>query len=59
MTDQQKKDYEELAEQLRYEESICDSCGNKPRGAVYCDGCGTYGNILYFEMLMADIEGTL
>lgn len=55
----QQKDYEELAEQLRQEESCCDDCGNKGKGTDYCEGCGTYGNMQYIERLMADIAGLL
>lgn len=57
MTEPQQKDYEELMEQLMQEESVCGNCRNKEKGTAYCDGCGTHGNILYLETLMADMAG--
>ena len=59
MTELQQKDYEELLEQLRQEETVCETCPHKNEftQSAHCDGCGTHGNIQDIETLLADISG--
>lgn len=52
MTETQQKDLEELLEQLRQEEEVCEYCGDKNAFANRCEGCGTYGNIQDLEGLI-------
>ena len=56
MTEPQQKDFEELLEQLRQEEEVCESCPNKNTFADKCEGCGTHGNIQDLEQLIASME---
>ena len=57
MTELQQKDFDELHEQLRQEESCCEHCGDwREYGDAACDGCGTHGNIQDIETLIMNLE---
>ncbi len=56
MTEPQQKDFEELLEQLKQEEEICESCSDRNAPADRCEGCSTHGNIRDLEQLIASME---
>lgn len=56
MTESQQKDIEELLEQLKQEEEVCEGCLNRNAFADKCEGCGTHGNIQVFEQLITNME---
>lgn len=55
MTEPQQKDYEELLEQLRQEEEVCESCADRNMPFDVCENCGTHGNIKDLETLIRDM----
>lgn len=59
MTELQQKDYDELLEQLRQEETVCETCPSRNEfcKSDICDGCGTHGNIQDIEMQLAELSG--
>lgn len=56
MTESQQKDFEELLEQLKQEEEVCEGCPNRNAFADKCEGCGTHGNIQALEQLITNME---
>lgn len=59
MTEPQQKDYEELLEQLRKEEEICDSCQYRNTFVSHCDGCSTGDMIHSMSIKVLEMQNIL
>ena len=55
MTEEQQKYYEELQEELRQEEEICDSCRHRNEFANHCEGCDVGDMIRDMQFQMQEL----